>query len=57
MRDEEILGKWAREVPEVSILHVGACELANTKKNNKEKVKMQFTQNLEQTMKICVKHY
>ena len=39
LKDEEILDKWAREVPEVSILHVGACELANTNKYTKEGIK------------------
>ena len=46
LKDEEILDKWAREVPEVSILHVGACELANTNKYTKEGIKTQFTRNL-----------
>ena len=51
LKDEERLDKWAREVPELSILHVGACELANTNKYTKEKVKTQFTSNLAQFLK------
>ena len=44
--DPEKLNKWAREVPEVTILHVGACDLANSGKYDTKTVKKQFPKDL-----------
>ena len=30
LEDEEIVGRWASEVPKITIVHLGACDLANT---------------------------
>ena len=37
--DPEKLNKWAREVPEVTIVHVGVCDLANFGKYEPKTVK------------------
>ena len=36
---KEIQGIWARDVPEVTVLHVGACDIANTSKYEIETIK------------------
>ena len=46
LNDEDKLEKWARDYPDLSILHVGACDLANTGKYNKDNVKKQFIKDL-----------
>ena len=34
LEDEYLLGMWAINVPELTILHLGACDLANTELSN-----------------------
>ena len=45
--DHGELGKWARHVPELSILHVGACDIANTGKYNAGNIKKNFIVDLK----------
>ena len=51
LKDTEKLNKWARELPEVTILHVGACDLANSGKYEPETVKEQFPKDLSSFLK------
>ena len=46
LNDKDKLEKWACDLPELSILHIGACDLANTGKYDKENVKKQFLKDL-----------
>ena len=40
--DTDRQGEWARDVPEVSVLHVGACDIANTDRYTVANVKVIF---------------
>ena len=40
------LNKWARELPELSILHVGACDIANNGNYEQKTIKRQFINDL-----------
>ena len=47
LKDDARIDRWAREVPRVSVLHVGACDFANTGKYNLGNVKKQFLTDLD----------
>ena len=47
LKDDKRIERWAREIPRVSVLHVGACDFANTDKYNSTNVKKQFVTNLD----------
>ena len=51
LADTEIQQKWAREVPELTIVHVGACDLANSGKYNRANAKSQFPIDLSHFLK------
>ena len=42
LNNKDKLNKWARELPELSILHVGACDIANNGNYEQKTVKRQF---------------
>ena len=42
----EIQETWARDVPEVTVLHVGACDIANTNKYEISNIKKLFLEDL-----------
>ena len=44
--DTERQALWARQVPDLSVLHIGACDLANTDKYTLENVKELFIADL-----------
>ena len=46
LADSETQGKWARDVPEVTVLHVGACDIANTNRYTRDNVKNLFVSDL-----------
>ena len=43
---KKIQGIWARDVPEVTVLHVGACDIANTRKYKIDTIKKLFLEDL-----------
>ena len=47
LKDDARIERWAREIPRVSVLHVGACDFANTGKYNSTNVKKQFLTDLD----------
>ena len=51
LADSETQGKWARDVPEVTVLHVGACDIANTDRYTLDNVKGLFFRDLEDFLK------
>ena len=46
--DTERQAEWARQVPELSVLHVGACDLANTGKYTVANVKKSFFKDVDE---------
>ena len=50
IKDKKRLELWARDVPELSVLHVGACEIAK-RKYTKENIKKEFVTDLSTFIK------
>ena len=50
LNDGVRLGKWAREVPELTILHVGACDIVNERKYESNTIKKQFVKDVADFM-------
>ena len=51
LKDEERLEKWAREVPELLVLHAGACDIANKNRYNVDNIKKLFLKDLSDFIK------
>ena len=45
------IGTWGRNIPELSVLHVGACAIANSGKYKEDNIKTEFIQDLKNFMK------